>query len=445
VAAESTGGAQRFFSLVDALARELEGHEVLLASLAGEDSAFVRFNQSRVRQAGTVSEDEIVVDLVDGERHAQATATLTADGAADLGRLREVLASLRDVSAQTEPDPFSSYAAETTETWEAPASSLPASEEMAGMVLRAAARADLVGILASGPIRRGFASSLGARNWFESDMFHLDVSFHGVRGAAVKVSLGGTCWEPGAIEAKLAEARARLALLETMPREPAPGRYRAYLAPGALDEIFGLLAWGGFGLEAHRTRQTPLLKMTTGDARFADAVTLRERRARGDAPSFTSRGFRKPSDVVLVEGGRYRDCLVDARSAKRYGAAVNAEVEWPESLEMDPGDLPAEDALAAVGDGLYISDCWYTNFSDRNECRITGMTRYACFWVEGGRIAAPLAPMRFDDSLYELLGSGLVAITRERERRLDQRTYGGRSLRGMLLPGIVVSGLRIAL
>jgi predicted Zn-dependent protease len=73
------------------------------------------------------------------------------------------------------------------------------------------------------------------------------------------------------------------------------------------------------------------------------------------------------------------------------------------------------------------------------------MTRYACFWIENGRIAAPLAPMRFDDSLYDMLGEGLVGITAERERRLDQRTYGRRSLRAMELPGIVVDGLRIAL
>lgn len=39
---------------------------------------------------------------------------------------------------------------------------------------------------------------------------------------------------------------------------------------------------------------------------------------------------------------------------------------------------------------------WYLNFSDRPGGRITGMTRFASFWVEDGRIVAPLNVMRFD-------------------------------------------------
>lgn len=38
------------------------------------------------------------------------------------------------------------------------------------------------------------------------------------------------------------------------------------------------------------------------------------------------------------------------------------------------------------------------------------MTRFATFWVEQGRIVAPVDAMRFDDSLYRLLGSELERI-----------------------------------
>ncbi len=55
------------------------------------------------------------------------------------------------------------------------------------------------------------------------------------------------------------------------------------------------------------------------------------------------------------------------------------------------------------------------------------MTRFATFRVVGGRIAAPVSPMRFDDSIYRMLGENLVELTAERELLLDASTYGERS------------------
>ncbi len=39
------------------------------------------------------------------------------------------------------------------------------------------------------------------------------------------------------------------------------------------------------------------------------------------------------------------------------------------------------------------------------------MTRFATFWVEGGRIVAPVNVMRWDDTLYRMLGENLEALT----------------------------------
>jgi predicted Zn-dependent protease len=73
------------------------------------------------------------------------------------------------------------------------------------------------------------------------------------------------------------------------------------------------------------------------------------------------------------------------------------------------------------------------------------MTRFATFWVEGGRIAAPVSPMRFDDSIYRMLGTSLVALTRERELLLDPSTYDERSTASARLPGALLGSLRFTL
>jgi predicted Zn-dependent protease len=95
--------------------------------------------------------------------------------------------------------------------------------------------------------------------------------------------------------------------------------------------------------------------------------------------------------------------------------------------------------------GLYVNNLWYCNFSDRDDCRITGMTRFACFWVEHGRVQAPVNVMRFDDSMYRVLGDRLLGLTREREFLFDTSTYQQRSTRSARLPGALVEALTLTL
>ena len=60
-------------------------------------------------------------------------------------------------------------------------------------------------------------------------------------------------------------------------------------------------------------------------------------------------------------------------------------------------------------------------------------------------VAKPLPVMRFDDSIYELFGERLLGITSQREHLLSTSTYGGRTLDGMLLPGVLVDGLTLTM
>jgi predicted Zn-dependent protease len=65
--------------------------------------------------------------------------------------------------------------------------------------------------------------------------------------------------------------------------------------------------------------------------------------------------------------------------------------------------------------------------------------------VENGRVVAPVDVLRFDDTLYRLLGDNLEALTRERELSLESSTYGSRKLESVLLPGALVSEMNFTL
>ncbi|MGZ8265478.1 MAG: metallopeptidase TldD-related protein, partial [Burkholderiales bacterium] len=138
---------------------------------------------------------------------------------------------------------------------------------------------------------------------------------------------------------------------------------------------------------------------------------------------------------------------VSPRSAREYGLQTNGAgpEESPQSLEILPGDLVEADILRALDTGLYVGNLWYLNFSDRAAGRITGMTRFGTFWVEGGRITAPVHALRFDDTLYRMLGEKLVDLTDSPELLLSTWTYGERSTASSRLPGALLESMRFTL
>ena len=49
----------------------------------------------------------------------------------------------------------------------------------------------------------------------------------------------------------------------------------------------------------------------------------------------------KPEQVVMIENGTFKDCLVSPRSAKEYDVPTNGAGAWesPESLDIAAGDI----------------------------------------------------------------------------------------------------------
>ena len=69
---------------------------------------------------------------------------------------------------------------------------------------------------------------------------------------------------------------------------------------------------------------------------------------------------------------------------------------------------------------------------------MTGLTRFASFWVEKGEIQAPVDVMRFDETAYRVLGENLIDLTHEKELFPSSGTYGARSTNSVRVPGALV-------
>ncbi len=437
------------YSLADDLFAALKGLEICLLNFYGEDSDFVRMNHNRIRQAGNVLQKNVSIELIAGKHHARSSIEISGDFELDKSMLFNQLNKLRDQIEVLPEDLHINFSTTVHSSENAHEKPIIDSQQAVEQVISAAHDLDLVGIFANGTQFSGFANSLGQRNWHSISSFNLDWSCYldddRQKDKAVKSNYAGFNWNDSVLHAKMEEVRSQLNVLKSPSKTIPPGHYRAYFSPSALSEIIGMMSWGGFGLKSLRTKNSPLLEMVEKDRNLHQSVSIQENYKDGLTPEFTSQGFIKPDSVTMIHQGQYKDCLVSARSASEYGETMNASSEYLESIDMSAGELPRDRVLEMLDTGLYINNLWYLNFSDRQHAQLTGMTRFACFWVENGEVVAPLNVMRFDDSVYRLLGENLLALTADRDMLIDPGTYGARSSHSIQLPGALVKDLKLTL
>ena len=435
------------YELCDHLTTQLRGDEILHCSLDGETSEFVRLNHAAVRQAGSVKQAYLELTLIDGQRQAGGRLTLTGNPEHDRSVSSALLGELRERIPHLTDDPHLLYSTQVHSSEHHGEDRSPNAEQVIETVVREAKGTDFVGLFAGGAIYSAFANSLGQRNGFSSHSFHLDWSLYHRADKAVKCGYAGTAWSDEQFISKMTNARRELSVLERNPRTIDPGRYRVYLAPTAVAEVVSILGWGGFGLKSHRTQRSPLIRAVKGEEQLASCFNLTENVATGLSPRFGKSGFIKPDRIELFEQGSYSSALVSPRSAREYSVQTNGadDSEMPVSLDMAAGLTPREQVLTELGTGVFVNNLHYLNYSDRPSCRLTGMTRFATFWVENGQVVAPVNVMRFDETIYRMFGEQLVGLTKERELLLDPGTYERRSTQSTMVPGAIIEDFTFTL
>ncbi|MCK3853214.1 TldD/PmbA family protein [Pseudomonas sp. W2Jun17] len=435
-----------FKALVDWLKQAVTDKEQFHLGYADESSEFVRFNHAQVRQAGQVQQASLNLKLINDGRHADLGITLSGEAALDRQRLADALQQLRETLPLLPRDPYLLLNHNAWQSSNEQRRPLPALAQVLDDISQAADGVDLVGFYAAGPISRGFASSSGAFGWHCANSFNFDFSLFHANGEAVKASYAGHTWDSAEFAARFQQAREQLAFLGRPLHKLAPGQYRAYLAPPALEEIISIITWGGFSAQAIASKGSSLQRLYAGEQSLSPLVTINEQISGSLSQAFSTEGYPR-GNVPLIRAGKAEGQLINSRSAAEYGLSTNgaSSDESPSALQMAAGSLAQADILKQLGTGLYISNLWYLNYSDLPAARLTGMTRFATFWVENGEIKAPVSTMRFDDSVYQLLGSQLEALTADRELLLSASTYSQRNTASNLLPGALVKRLTLTL
>ena len=263
----------------------------------------------------------------------------------------------------------------------------------------------------------------------------------------MKGTFAGNQWDQAAYAAKLADSKLQLQRMAQPPKPVPRGQYRTYLAPDALAEIIGMFSWGGISEAALQRGDSALALLRLGEKQLSALFSLSENFRHGLVPRFNEWGEVAPVELPLIADGQLKNTLVSSRTAKEYGKVANGASggEALRSPEVAPGKLVADQILAQLDTGLYLSNLHYLNWSDRPSGRITGMTRYACFWVEQGELVAPIENLRFDESLYRCLGEALIDLTETQAFVPEVGSYENRSLGGIWVPGALIEGFTYTL
>ena len=429
-----------FNRLIETLLIKKSESEQFTVKLSSERSQFTRFNHAKVRQTGCVADGWIELTLMADQRSSVRQFPFTGNWDGDWQLAYTALQELRDELTLLPIDLYLVLPSGNNTSREVHFGNLLAAETVVPTILELVAELDFTGIYAGGIVIKAYGDSSGQQHWFATDSFTLDYSLFSASGQAVKGTFAGSDWDESAYIGKISEGKKQLELLVRPAKELSRGQYKTYFAPAAVADLLLMLSWGAVSEADIQQGNSALAALSRQEKQLSPRFSLKENFQQGLVPRFNELGEIAAPELPVIEKGYLVNTLVNSRTAKEYQKIANGAngSETLRAPEVTTGNLVFEQILPSLDTGLYVSNLHYLNWSDRQTGRITGMTRYACFWVENGEIIAPIENLRFDESLYRFWGENLVDLTNFQEFIPEVGTYESRQLGGSLVPGMLV-------
>ena len=437
----------KFKNISRTIYAQLKKDELLTLSFTGEESQFIRLNNAKIRQTGLVNDADIHMKMIANGTTCTGSFTLSGNDDIDTKRAKSEIDRMRLESTQILKDPYLIKPGGSGSSREVKKSNGLSFNDAVDAILPAIQGVDFVGILSNGKMYRGNSNSLGQEHWFETGSFSLDYSLVAANHQMVKGTFAGTDWDQNEYELYLIQSKKKLELMELSPVKVETGNYKTWFEPAAVSDFLSMFSWNGISEASIQQGCSGFGKMRNDGARLSSKFSISEDFSSGLVPKFNSDGEVSNKELKIISSGELKNTLVSSRTANEYNRTSNfAEAgEYLRSPYMKPGVLDQVDVLKEIDKGLYLSNIHYLNWSDNPSGRITGLTRYACFWVENGEIVGPINTMRFDDSFYNYFGDNLLQVGSKTEFIPNTSTYGNREIGGTTCPGILADSFALTL
>lgn len=434
-----------FTDLKAAVFAKARRNEVMVCGIDADFCEFARVSHVALVQASRVEHISFHLSTGYGARRIGSSLTLPTDSRAAKSLVLQELTRLREWLDTIPEDPFFVDWSEVSESVESTTADHVPVESFYEDFHDLSKGLDVVGLYASGPMISGWATSIGHFHWTATHRYFFDFSVYAAGDKAVKDFVGGPSWDKDRYAEKIAQARTTVDHLMRPAVAVPTGKFRALFSAEAVSDLLSLSCWGGYSARAHLSGDSPFERLKKGEQRLSHRITLYDDLARFSLPRAQDQGYLRPDRFDLVTEGRMVNWYCSPRTAKEFRVPHNAAAsgESPSGFVLDCGEMRECDAFEQLDTGLYVSNLWYLNFSDRYQAGVTGMTRFASMWVENGHVVGPIHPLRFNDGLLDLFGEKLLALGDTQEVFEPTSTYGHRARGGVACPKALVQDLQI--
>jgi Predicted Zn-dependent proteases and their inactivated homologs len=437
----------KLFSIAEDVLKvaENEGTEVIVF---GENSTLVRFAKSRIHQTTTVNDLRVSIRVRFGKRSAVVNLSFKGDRK-DLISAVKRAESLAKISPENPdlPDlPKPEKVEASMDQFDENTAEVSPEEitKIAGNLIKETPKPfEAYGVVSGGSLEYVFLTSSG----FEGYNFLTDahIKFNPIYEThSYLVQQSARTFKDLSLGKILERVEERVGFV-LEPRDAEPGKWTVILEPLALMEILEFLNMVGFSGKSAVDKISPLTDKV-GRKIFSENVTILDDplNPRGFVSPFDFEGNKKGLTVV-VDRGVFKNFAHDSITAKKMGTETNAcAVPFTNhpmflNLYFRGGNKDYRKMVEETDKGLIITRFWYVNLVEPQSLTLTGMTRDGVFIVEDGKIVGSMKNMRFNESIFNILGK-VLEVSNEEELLGDSTWYGMHYPRGMILPAIKVEG-----
>ncbi len=239
-------------------------------------------------------------------------------------------------------------------------------------------------------------------------------------GQGISISTTLRDFEP----AKAGEQSGSFAKMSLKPELGKEGKYNVVFGPSIFGDLINRVA---FSASAYVVESGfSFLAEKLGQKVASDQLTLIDDRVRPNGPGslpFDDEGFPSQANH-LIERGQLKMFVHDSRTAAKSRTSPTGNAVWdsdqgqiipvPTCLVTEPGDMTRDELFETAGNGLYITNNWYTRFQNYRTGDFSTVPRDAMFLIENGKLGRPVKSLRVSDNILRILQS-IRGISEERK------------------------------
>ncbi len=201
------------------------------------------------------------------------------------------------------------------------------------------------------------------------------------------------------------------------------GRYRVLFGPTIMADLLGRIA--DFASAYYVDLGLSCLVGKIGQKVASEKLTIADdgRMAGGiNSCSLDEEGY-PTQRTTIIDHGILNTYLHSSYSVAKYGGTLTGSAffvggTWgiapvPMNVIVEPGDCREDQLFGQLGDGLYLTNNWYTRFQNYQTGDFSSICRDGAFQIKNGKIERPLKGLRISDNLPRILQS-ITSLSTER-------------------------------